>query len=55
MALANQHSSTLLTGVYQPDAGSYIEFDNIDVTGKPAHYIAEHGAFQNLSTASALW
>ena len=33
----------LLTGVYQPDAGSYIEFDNVEVTGKPAHYIAEQG------------
>ena len=33
----------LLTGVYQPDVGSHIEFDNIDVTGKPAHYIAERG------------
>ena len=33
----------LLTGVYQPDEGSYIEFDNVDVTGKPAHYIAGQG------------
>ena len=33
----------LLTGVYQPDKGSYIEFDNVDVTGKPAHYIAGKG------------
>jgi branched-chain amino acid transport system ATP-binding protein len=33
----------LLTGVYQPDTGSYIEFDNVDVTGKPAHYIAGKG------------
>ena len=41
----------LLTGVYQPDKGSYIEFDNVDVTGKPAHYIAGKGlsrTFQRL-------
>ncbi|MDG2403581.1 MAG: ABC transporter ATP-binding protein, partial [Paracoccaceae bacterium] len=33
----------LLTGVYEPDKGIYIEFDNVDVTGKPAHYIAGKG------------
>ena len=33
----------LMTGVYQPDAGSYIEFNNVDITGKPAHYIASQG------------
>ena len=33
----------LLTGVYKPDEGSYIEFNNIDITDKPAHFIAEQG------------
>jgi ABC-type branched-subunit amino acid transport system ATPase component len=33
----------LLTGVYQPDSGSYIEFNNVDVTGFPAHRIAGLG------------
>lgn len=33
----------LLTGVYQPDAGSSIFFDGRDITGKPAHAIASLG------------
>ena len=33
----------LLTGVYQPDVGSHIAFNNIDISGKPAHYIASQG------------
>jgi branched-chain amino acid transport system ATP-binding protein len=33
----------LLTGVYKPDEGSYIEFNNIDITDKPAHFTAEQG------------
>ena len=33
----------LLTGVYQPDRGSHIVFNNIDITSKPAHYIASQG------------
>ena len=33
----------LLTGVYQPDEGSYIEFNNVDITDKPAHFIAGQG------------
>lgn len=33
----------LLTGVYQPDPGSHIEFNNVNITNKPAHFIAEQG------------
>ena len=33
----------LLTGVYKPDAGSYIEFDGREITDKPPHYIAGCG------------
>jgi branched-chain amino acid transport system ATP-binding protein len=33
----------LLTGVYKPDAGSYIEFDGKDITDKPPHHIAGCG------------
>ena len=33
----------LLTGVYQPDEGSYISFDGVDVTNSPAHEIAGLG------------
>ena len=33
----------LLTGVYQPDIGSHISFNKIDITNKPAHYIASQG------------
>ena len=33
----------LLTGVYQPDEGSYVSFNGIDITSSPAHKIAELG------------
>lgn len=33
----------LVTGVYQPDEGSYIEFNNVDITYKPPHFIASQG------------
>ena len=33
----------LLTGVYKPDAGSYIEFNGKDITDKPPHHIAGCG------------
>ena len=33
----------LLTGVYQPDEGSQISFDGVDITGSPAHTIAGLG------------
>lgn len=33
----------LITGVYQPDKGSFIEFNKVDITDKPAHFIAAQG------------
>lgn len=33
----------LITGVYQPDKGSLIEFNKVDITDKPAHFIAAQG------------
>ena len=33
----------LLTGVYQPDEGSHISFDGVDITNSPAHTIAGLG------------
>ena len=33
----------LLTGVYQPDDGSHISFDGVDITNSPAHTIAGLG------------
>jgi branched-chain amino acid transport system ATP-binding protein len=33
----------LLSGVYKPDAGSYIEFDGVDVTNRTAHEVASLG------------
>ena len=33
----------LITGVYQPDKGSLIEFNKVDITYKPAHFIAAQG------------
>ena len=33
----------LLTGVYKPDKGSYIEFNGHDISRKPAHLIAGMG------------
>ena len=33
----------LITGVYQPDKGSLIEFNKADITDKPAHFIAAQG------------
>ena len=33
----------LLTGVYQPDEGSHISFDGVDITISPAHTIAGLG------------
>ena len=33
----------LITGVYQPDKGSLIKFNKVDITDKPAHFIAAQG------------
>ena len=33
----------ILTGVYQPDEGSHISFNGVDITSSPAHTIAELG------------
>ena len=33
----------LITGVYQPDKGSLVEFNKVDITDKPAHFIAAQG------------
>ena len=33
----------LITGVYQPDKKSLIEFNKVDITDKPAHFIAAQG------------
>ncbi len=33
----------LITGVYHPDKGSLIEFNKVDITNKPAHFIAAQG------------
>ena len=33
----------LLTGVYQPNEGSLISFDGVDITNSPAHTIAGLG------------
>jgi branched-chain amino acid transport system ATP-binding protein len=40
----------MLTGVYKPTSGRIV-FDDVDVTGKPPHFITEHGigrTFQNI-------
>ena len=33
----------LITGVYKPDKGSLIRFNKVDITDKPAHFIAAQG------------
>ena len=33
----------LVSGVYEPDPGSYIEFDGNDITNEPPHKVGELG------------
>ncbi len=33
----------VITGIYQPDAGSHINFDGLDITSQSAHQIASRG------------
>ena len=42
----------LITGVYKPDKGSLIEFNKVDITDKPAHFIAAQGLARTFQVSS---